>query len=233
MSTPEEWYRNLPYVTRLYLTTAFATTLLTTFNVISPMMLYLDFHNIINRFHFWRLLSCFVFFGKFSLPFIMQMVILVQFFGSCERTYFTGLRGRAEFIFFMLCTIACVYLVHCTLVPIYFGGEVLIFAAMHYWCRREPTRLVNLYGFQIKAWYFPFVLLVLNMLLGANIVFGALGVLIGHLFWFLTEFVPIRYQRKVLKCPDALYSLIQNHTDVGAPPPPRFRQGQGYRLDAD
>ncbi len=76
MSDPAEWYRSLPPFTKGYFTASVATTLLSTLGVISPYYLYLDFDLVIGKFQLWRLLANFLFFGKFSMPFVFAIVLL-------------------------------------------------------------------------------------------------------------------------------------------------------------
>ena len=63
-SSPEEWYRSLPPITRGYLTVAFASTLAVQLQLLSPVYLYLDFGSTFRQLELWRLGTCFCFFGK-------------------------------------------------------------------------------------------------------------------------------------------------------------------------
>ena len=76
MASPEEWFKNLPTVTKTYLLGAVATTLLVTTGTITPLNLYLDWHLILKKFELWRIVTSFLFFGKFSFGWIFQMFIL-------------------------------------------------------------------------------------------------------------------------------------------------------------
>lgn len=46
----EQWYRSLPAVTRAYLTASFAVTLACTFDIVSPLSLYLNFRLVTKKF---------------------------------------------------------------------------------------------------------------------------------------------------------------------------------------
>ena len=47
----ESWYKNLPVVTKTYMTASVGTTLAVYLEVITPLDLYLNFHQIIHQYH--------------------------------------------------------------------------------------------------------------------------------------------------------------------------------------
>lgn len=233
MSTPEEWFKSLPPVTRTYFIAALATTLLVQFHVISARLLYLDFELILYKFNFWRLITCFLFFGTFSLPFIFTMIMLIQNFRSAESEYFTGTRGLAEFIHLILIGMLGTYAVSYLWAPMPFPGDVLVYMVLYVWSRKQPMRDTIFYGFKFKAWHFPFVLLALGYLLGASPYQSIVGILIGHVYHFATDLVPLRYNKTVLACPQMLYAIVEKNFGGGASVPARatFRNfGGGHRM---
>ena len=72
----EEQFNAIPKITRCYIVLAVATTACVSLGFLSPMQLYLDFGLIWNKFQIWRLFTCFIFFGKFSMSFLFQLYIL-------------------------------------------------------------------------------------------------------------------------------------------------------------
>lgn len=233
MSTPEEWFRKLPPITRTYLVAAVTTTFLVQFKIVSAYLLYLDFNLIFYKFNFWRLITCFLFFGTFSLPFIFTMVMLVQNFRSAETQYFSGSRGMAEFIHLLLFGMIGTYLIHAFWSPLPFPGDVLMFLVMYVWSRKQPMSGTVIYGFMFKAWHVPFLFLAFNYLLGASPYQSIVGILLGHLYHFMTDIVPLRYKRNVLTCPQLLYDIVNKYYDnTNAQPRPAFRSlGQGHRME--
>ena len=79
---PEAWYRSLPIITRGYMTASFAATVVAQLELVSPMLLYLDFGLVLGKLELWRLLTNLCFFGTFSLPFVFSMFFLVRYSGS-------------------------------------------------------------------------------------------------------------------------------------------------------
>lgn len=86
----EAWYYGLPQLTRSYLSVCFLFTLLSTLGLLNPLSLYLDFELVWSRFQLWRLPTCFMFLGKFSFPFLMQLMILCVWVSVCDY-------GRVKF----------------------------------------------------------------------------------------------------------------------------------------
>ena len=72
----EEQFNAIPKITRSYIVVAVLTTACVSFGLLSPMQLYLDFNLIWHKFQIWRFFTCFIFFGKFSMPFLFQVYIL-------------------------------------------------------------------------------------------------------------------------------------------------------------
>lgn len=89
-ASPEEWYKSLPKITRGYLTAAFAATVLTQMEFISPMLLYLDFDLLTQKFEAWRLATNFIFFGTFGLPFVFSLFFLVRYGKELEIKRYEG-----------------------------------------------------------------------------------------------------------------------------------------------
>ncbi len=231
MSTPEEWYRGLPLVTKVYFTAAVATTILTSLGVVSPMLLYLDFDKILYKFNFWRLVTSFLYFGSFGLPFVFSIVMLVRTFQDIEKVYYNGSRGRAEFIMCVAFGMVGCYLVHALWMPSPFPGSILIFYIMYIWSRKSPMQPLTMYGFAFKAWHLPFVFMLIHVLMGSSPMIALAGILVGHTYHFLMDIVPAKYGKTYLWCPSFLYNFVEQWS-TGAPVPVQaFARGQGHRLE--
>ena len=75
--------------------------------------------------------------------------------------------------------------------------------------REQCKRHVVFWGFGFKAWHLPFVLLAFGVLLGANPMLDILGILVGHLYHFLSDILPnTHYRYDILKCPQWLYKIF-------------------------
>merc|ERR1711964_257052 len=99
---PEEWFNSLPKITKTYLVAAVGTTWAITFKLVNPKLLLFDAGAVFHDFQVWRLLTCFLFFGPFSIGFLFQMYMLVTYIRRMEEEVYEGDRGTAEMIFLML-----------------------------------------------------------------------------------------------------------------------------------
>ena len=70
--------------------------------------------------------------------------------------------------------------------------------------KREDEELYSLFGFDIKAKYVPFSLILVHILSGENIIPDVIGILAGHIYYFLKDVCPVRYGKDVLKTPQFL-----------------------------
>lgn len=62
------------------------------------------------------------------------------------------------------------------------------------WSRYFSAQTVSfLFGIRFKARYLPLALLAMDAIMGGNVVGGIMGIVIGHLYWFLKEEWPSGY----------------------------------------
>lgn len=227
--TPEQWFKNMPTITKTYFVAAVGTTILVQLNIVDPEYLYLDFDLVFKKFQFWRLVTCFLFFGKFSLPFIFQIFILVHYFQMLEQGYFIGNRGLAE-MSFMLTFVGFLMLVFSYFWGnLYFMGPALVFSVLYIWSRKDPYRPVSFWGFAFSAWQFPFAMMIFHILLGASPLLDGVGIVLGHVYHFLMDIVPANYGVQVLKTPQLFYNLFEGGNAYAANS--NWQRTTGYRMN--
>lgn len=98
-----DWFRSLPFVTRYWFSATVATTFAANFEIIRPVMLIWDWHQVSSKFELWRVLTSFLYAGAFSFPtvitvckfhgrllrFTILLLIYINFWRSIEKTCFT------------------------------------------------------------------------------------------------------------------------------------------------
>eukprot|EP00455_Lapot_gusevi_P050054 TRINITY_DN7202_c0_g2_i1.p1 TRINITY_DN7202_c0_g2~~TRINITY_DN7202_c0_g2_i1.p1 ORF type:complete len:228 (+),score=36.58 TRINITY_DN7202_c0_g2_i1:70-753(+) len=226
MPTFQEWYQTLPPVTRTYLSLAVATSALATFGILSPFHLFLDFDLVFKKFQIWRLVTNFLFFGTFSLPFVFQMFILSRYCTALESGFFTGNRGTAEFVFIMLFSASVLLVIAYLVKGLVFLGPALEFAILYIWSRKDPDRPVAVWGFTFPGWQLPFVMMLVGLLMGSSPLLDILGILVGHTFHFLHDILPLSHGLQLIKTPQILYDYF----DQAQVNRPAWNRAQGYRL---
>jgi Derlin-2/3 len=122
-----------------------------------------------------------------------------------------------------------------------FTASPLVFMLIYVYSRHFPTQQVSIMGlFNTQSFYLPFAFLAITVVLGGNPIPDIAGIVVGHLWWFLTELYPAQGGQAFLATPEWLKTLVSN---LGIGPPPRptdarpagfaaFR-GTGRRLGAD
>eukprot|EP01091_Cochliopodium_minus_P000691 TRINITY_DN10605_c0_g1_i1.p1 TRINITY_DN10605_c0_g1~~TRINITY_DN10605_c0_g1_i1.p1 ORF type:complete len:224 (-),score=24.23 TRINITY_DN10605_c0_g1_i1:38-709(-) len=212
------WYKSLPIVSRTYLTACFVTTIAVHIELINPLHLYLNWSLIFklgtnSKFEIWRLITNFLYFDKFGLNFIFQMLFLIPHCIHLEKNDFAGRTGSFVYMFIYLCfslLIVGFSLFYFSLLRIIFLGPSLSFAVVYIWSRRNPDTPMSFLGvINFKAPYLPIFILVIGFLLGQSPVFDLLGIFVGHIYYFFEDVYP-RYRpgRKILATPQIFHTLF-------------------------
>jgi len=90
-----------------------------------------------------------------------------------------------------------------------FHGPSLIFMVLYLWSKHNPAAQVGFFGvIKFQALYLPFALLGLDVIQGASPISGVLGILAGHMYYFLTEVYPRTSGRNVIQTPTWLCVII-------------------------
>uniref|UniRef100_A0A6N2N5P0 Derlin n=2 Tax=Salix viminalis TaxID=40686 RepID=A0A6N2N5P0_SALVM len=95
----EDWYKQMPIITRSYVTAAVVTTIGCSLDIISPSNLYLNPKLVMKNYEFWRLVTNFLYFRKMDLDFMFHMFFLARYCKLLEENSF---RGRTADFFYML-----------------------------------------------------------------------------------------------------------------------------------
>lgn len=64
--------------------------------------------------------------------------------------------------------------------------------------------MTYLFGIRFKAIYFPWVLVAFNVLMGGSPVLEIVGIIVGHIYFFLKDVMPVQYGREFLSTPALL-----------------------------
>ena len=183
---PEEWYRNLPPITRGYLTASFAATLVCQLEFVSPLLLYLDFGLVFGKLELWRLLTNFCFFGKFSMNFVFSMFFLVKYGQEVERKRFEG--RTADCLWYYAFAGLVMLGVAFVLGEQPFLATSMLSALVYLWSREFSEQQLSMYGlFNVQGFYLPWVLCAIHVLLGGSAVPDLIGIVAGHVYYFLED----------------------------------------------
>jgi Derlin-2/3 len=219
------WNTDIPIISRLYFTGAFLTTAGVSLDIISPFSLYFNFDLIFFQGQIWRLVTTYLFFGMFSVDFLFHMYFLVRYCRMLEEGDFRG--KTAHFVLMIAFGVGFMTAV-APFVSVHFLGSSLTFMMVYVWGRRnEDMRMSFLGFFTFNAPYLPWVMLMFSVLLGNAVTIDAIGILVGHTYYFLEYVYPkvaeIRgwRRKRILEPPRVLHWIcgtlpLDDNDDVNA-----------------
>jgi Derlin-2/3 len=210
----DQWIRDIPPVTRTYLFGAFVTTAACSLELLSPFQLYFSIERVFEQHQLWRIITNFLFFEQeFNLDFFFRMFFLVRYCRTLEEGSF---RGRTADFFYMILFGSIIMLLVAPILGMHFLGSSLTFMMVYLWGRRHPYSQLNFLGvFTFTAPYLPWVLLGFSILLGHNGLTDIVGIVVGHMYYFLEDVYPkmIPSRARLLKTPRILELLFQADDD--------------------
>jgi hypothetical protein len=181
----------------------------------------------------WRLFTCFFFWGRLSFQFLISMMLLYRHSSSLETTIYDG--RKADYVFFLLFSSAFLLLSTALRQSVILAGGLLS-AIVYLWSRKNPELEMSfMFGLRFKAIYLPCVLCGFKMLQGGMPIEELTGIVVGHLWYFITDLYPLQSGRVLLKTPQFLYTLFPSpyapraETNNDAPRA-RHAWGAGHRL---
>jgi len=218
--SPQDWYNNLPFITKVLLTSGLLMAASIALGIVAPGSLAFVWPLIWRKFEIWRLFTSFLFCGTFSFNFAMHMYMLYQNSLRYEMNPFnTGAGGTSADYLWMILFGITVLTVLAYIFEFFFLGEPLLYMISYVWCRREPEATVNIFGFQFKALYLPWVFLAIRILMGADIVMMLVGIAVGHLYYMLIEIIPVTHNIDLVRTPQFCVDFIRYVTNTTQPTP--------------
>ncbi|KAK9913986.1 hypothetical protein M0R45_037785 [Rubus argutus] len=220
MSTPAEYYRSLPPVSKTYGVACLMTTTAYYLGLISPGSIYLNYGLVFKHFQVWRVFTNFFFLGPFSFPFAMELFIIEKYGVSLERGPFD--KRTADYVWMLI--FGAMSLLMMSFVPYLlspFMGSSVVFMIVYVWSREFPNARISIYGLvSLKGFYLPYAMLAFNLLLGNPLKPDILGMVAGHLYYFLTVLHPLAGGKFMLKTPLWVHRIVAywgEGTQINAP----------------
>jgi len=182
MSDVSTWYKQVPQFTRYWLTATVGFSVLAKLGIIPAGLLYLDSTLVFQKFQIWRLITS-LFFYPTGFHFLMNCFFLYNYSSRLEKDHFLGSPG--DYLYLLIFNWLC-----CALVGIFaslpFLMDPMVLSVLYVWCQLNKEVIVSFwFGTRFKAMYLPWVLLGFNMLMSNGSLFAVVGILVGHLYFFL------------------------------------------------
>lgn len=220
MSSPAEWYKSLPPISKAYGTICLLFTTATQLGLLDPYYVALIHRRAFKNLEVWRLFTNFFFLGRFSINFGIRLLMIARYGVQLEQGPFQ--RRTADFLFMMI--FGALTLLALSVIPFLYSpflGISLVFMLVYVWSREFPNANINIYGLvTLKAFYLPWAMLALDVIFGSPIVPDLLGIVAGHLYYFLTVLHPLATGKNILKTPSWVHKIVARYR-IGAPAPVR------------
>lgn len=204
--TFEEWWREQGEITRYAGLYILAVSTGVTVGVISPayFAVYLDGPTGWLQLLYRPVLSS-MFFGAFSMQWIMTVPTFISFLSQNEKGSFVG--KPVDFIWMLL------FLAYTTGAlalavgfPWTYFSMLLGLCWVH--CKRNPGDRSALFGFEFRSAYFPWVLVAFNFIISQTLLPGLVGIAAGHTYVFLQDVLPTTHGRRLLDTPEWFHKVM-------------------------
>ncbi|KAL4234371.1 Derlin 1 [Mactra antiquata] len=207
-----DWYRGIPQISKYWFTGSVVVPLVARFGLINPTYLILLSDAVIRKFQIWRPITA-VFYYPISGPrgfhYLMNLYFLYSYSTRLETGIFDG--KPAEYVFMLLFNWLC-------LVIIGFAADLMllmdpmILSVLYVWCQLNKDTVVSFwFGTRFKAMYLPWILLAFNMIVGGGGLQELLGIIVGHVYFFLMFKYPQDFGGvRLISTPQFLYKYFPN-----------------------
>ena len=213
------FYFKIPPLTRYYLTIVFIVAIITTYFKNLYYILYnilLDYDLILKSFQIWRLVTNIFFAGGFSSTFLMFVIMIFFHFKAQEQS---AIVLKAYAVFIMMIIYLLIFLNVINLIA-YKGlnfkvgftlSQQLLLALIYINSKREPQKMVTLYFFQMKNAFYPYGLILLNIVSGGSIFDNIIGIIAGNIYYVLKDVLPVSKNLNILKTPKFLVDFVEKY----------------------
>jgi Derlin-2/3 len=212
-------YFKVPPITRYFLTSLFITAIIATYFKSLQIIIYyifLDYDLIFKQFQIWRLFTNLFFIGGFSTSFLFFVVMVYMNFKAQEESSIL-LRAYAQFIMmlvYLLLFLNAINIISYKIFSIKPGftlASQLILSLIYINSKREPQKQVTLYFFRMQNCYFPYALILLNIVSGGGIYDNIVGIIAGNIYFVLKDVLPMSKNLNILKTPKFLVDSLEKY----------------------
>ncbi|ESN98702.1 hypothetical protein HELRODRAFT_162155 [Helobdella robusta] len=222
----QQEYMAIPIGTRVY-TTGCVLTTLAQLELISPFQLYFNPELVYRHLQLWRVVTTFLFFGTLGFNFLFNIIFTYRYCRMLEEGSF---RGRTADFVYMFILGGCLTTFVALFINLVFLGHAFTIMLVYVWSRRNPYIRMNFLGLiNFQAPYLPWVLLGFSLLLGNSIAVDVIGIVVGHIYFFLEDVFPNQPGGfRVLETPKILKWLFDTPSeDENYRPMPEDQPGPG------
>jgi derlin-1 len=182
-----DWYNRIPFFTRYWLTLTLAFSILGKLQILPVQYLFIHSSLVIGKLQLWRLLTA-LFFYPTGFNFLIHCFFIYQYSTRLEADHYR--QSPADYLYLLIFNWLC-----CAIAGVIFDlpllMEPMVLSVLYVWCQLNKEVIVTFwFGSRFKAMYLPWVLLGFNMLMSSGSLASILGIVVGHLYYFLKYVYP-------------------------------------------
>lgn len=236
MGDLQDWFKSLPIFTRYWFGLTVLFTLVGRFGLVNYYYLILHYDLFIKQFQIWRPVTALFYYPlspQTGFHFLINLYFLYNYSVRLETGLFAG--RPADYLFMLLFNWVC-SVIAALFMNLQFLMDPMVLSVLYLWCQINKDTIVNFwFGTQFKAAYLPWVLLIFNMVIAGGGIMELLGIIIGHIYFFLMFKYPQDFGgMALLSTPQILYRYFPNQSGgvsgFGQAPTAR-RQNDGDNQD--
>lgn len=217
----QEALQNIPPFTRVYGIIVIAVGLLVTLQLVNPYSLIYIPQAVFQHGEIWRLFTAPFFIGGLDINFLISILTSFSFIAGLELTHFRKRLSNLVFIFILNAVLVL------TLSSIFVSfsiGRSIIISLEYLYSKLNSQGVVRLFMIlPIPVAYLPFVGIVFAVIQNASIIPNVIGILSGHIVFYILFILPVEMGRPFLKCPKFLVDWLD---DNGFPMPEEVQRPQ-------
>lgn len=230
-----DWYRRIPQITRYWFTGSIVLPLIGKLGLVSIYTMVLNFELFVYKFQIWRPITALLYYPivpQTGFHYLINLYFLYSYSTRLETGQFHG--KPADFAFMLIFNWICLVIVG-LIGEIPLLMDAMILSVLYVWCQCNKDQIVTFwFGTQFKAMYLPWILVAFNMIIRGGGLMELLGILVGHLYYFLKFKYPQDFGgQQFLNTPNFLYNLLPNTSGgmggFGATAPRRPAANDGGR----
>ena len=181
-------FGKVPPITRLLILVMLGIAISVNLQLWDETMFYYDYNRIFLKKEYWRLFTSILFQREFSLMSIIYWYIFYQYTADLEDGSF---RTKSEDFFYI------VWIIFATLIGIsyitdkQYVSPLLLEIFIYMWSQSHHRQIIFVMGvIRLRAGYLPYFYLFFSFLIGGNILFESIGILVGHILYYFYFIVP-------------------------------------------
>lgn len=215
MADIKQWFMSIPPITRVWFGLSVFLPVVGRFGIVNPyyMMLTSDF---ISRFQLWRPITATFYYPLTpgtGFHYLINLYFLYSYSKNLETGEFIG--RPADYLFMLIFNwFALMWLA--VFMNLYLLMDPLILSVLYVWCNLNPEVIVSFwFGTKFQAQYLPWVLLGFNFLLGNGGFYEILGIVVGHIYFYIKYKYPAANDGvQLFETPPILYRYLPSFSPV-------------------